>query len=218
MCAVLSVSRPYLLRSTAISVSVPCYMWILYVVDSGISTSSMACQNPLAKLLSRLTVALCGIACSLLSHALHRITLGGKSAGFTLRQKLFLDFSLLSAGFWPYREWASLVPCLVFSTQAHTSLRMSVAQFQPVSTGILHWLASGILWRPCMHCLVLWFSFWAWDDLAQTGAAYSATEKHNANAVVLMVLTFAPHFELDNFLSRLLRVANLIFVLCMCSL
>ena len=30
-----------------------------------------------------------------------------------------------------------------------------VAQFQPVSTGLLHWLASGILWRLCMHCLAL---------------------------------------------------------------
>ena len=36
--------KSYLLRSTAISVSVPCYMWILCVVDSGISTSSMVCQ------------------------------------------------------------------------------------------------------------------------------------------------------------------------------
>ena len=61
--------KSYLLRSTAISVSVPCYMWILYVVDSGLS-------NPLAKLSSRLTVALCGITCSFLSHAVHRITLG----------------------------------------------------------------------------------------------------------------------------------------------
>ena len=34
-------------------------------------------SNPLAKRSSRLTVALCGISCSLLSHALHRITLGG---------------------------------------------------------------------------------------------------------------------------------------------
>ena len=33
--------KSYLLRSTAISVSVPCYMWILYIVDLGISTSSM---------------------------------------------------------------------------------------------------------------------------------------------------------------------------------
>ena len=31
-------------------------------------------SNPFAKLSSMLTVALCGIACSLLSHALHRIT------------------------------------------------------------------------------------------------------------------------------------------------
>ena len=56
-------------------------------------------SNPLAKLSSMLTVALCGIACSFLSHALHQITLGGKSAGFTLRQKQFFNFSLFSATF-----------------------------------------------------------------------------------------------------------------------
>ena len=56
-------------------------------------------SNHLAKLSSILTVALCGIACSLLSHALHRITLGGKSAGFTLHKKQFIHSSLLSAGF-----------------------------------------------------------------------------------------------------------------------
>ena len=52
-------------------------------------------SNPLAKLSSMLAVALC----SLLSHALHRITLGGKSAGFTLCKKQFFDSSLPSAGF-----------------------------------------------------------------------------------------------------------------------
>ena len=56
-------------------------------------------SNPLAKLSSMLTVALCGIVCSLQSHALHRITLGEKSAGFTQRTKQFLDFRILSAEF-----------------------------------------------------------------------------------------------------------------------
>ena len=133
-------------------------------------------SNPFAKLSSMLTVALCGIACSLLSHALHRITLGGKSAGFTLRKKQFLDFSLLSAGFWPYKEWGSLVSCLVFSTWAHTSLRVlggaipgskyrssTLVGFRHPVTALHALFSSG-------------FSFWAWDDLAQTGAAYSATE------------------------------------------
>ena len=116
--------KSYLLRSTAISVSVSCYMWILYVVDSGISTLSMVCQILLLKLLFMLTVALCGIACSLLSHALHWITLGGKSADFTLRKKQFLDFSLPGSDHIESEpHWVS---CLcVFSTRAHTSLRMS---------------------------------------------------------------------------------------------
>ena len=81
--------KSYLLHSTAISVR--SRFRHLHVVH-GLS-------NPLAKLLSMLTVALCGIACSLLSHALHRISLGGKSAEVTLRKKQFLYSSLLSAGF-----------------------------------------------------------------------------------------------------------------------
>ena len=80
---------------------------------------------PLARLSLRLTVTLCGVVCNLLSHSLHCMILGENSADFTLRKKQFLDFSLLSAGCCPYREWASLVSCLVFSILAHTSLRMS---------------------------------------------------------------------------------------------
>ena len=50
--------------------------------------------------------------------------------------------------------------------------------------------------------------FLAWADLAQTGVAYSAVEQLNAKAVVLIVLGFAPHLEVSNFVSRLLRVDN----------
>ena len=89
MCGVHCCHKSYLLRSTTI-----CLCSLLHVnpvrsrfrhihVVHGLS-------NPLAKLSSMLTVALSGIACSLLSHALHRLTLGGKSAGFTLRKKQFL--------------------------------------------------------------------------------------------------------------------------------
>ena len=80
---------------------------------------------PLARLSLRLTVTLCGVVCNLLSHLLHRMSLGENSAGFTLRTKQLLDFSLLSAGCCLYREWASLVSCLVISILAHTSLQMS---------------------------------------------------------------------------------------------
>ena len=79
----------------------------------------------LDRLSLRLTVTLCGVVCNLLSHSLHRMILGENSAGFTLCKKQFLDFSLLSAGCCPYREWASLVSCLVFSVLVHSSLRMS---------------------------------------------------------------------------------------------
>ena len=75
--------------------------------------------------ISLLILALYGVVCNLISHSLHRMILGDNSAGFTLRKKQFLDFSLLSAGSCPYRVWASLVSCLVFFTLAHTSLRSS---------------------------------------------------------------------------------------------
>ena len=41
---------------------------------------------PLARRSLRLTVTLSGVVCNLLSHALHRITLGENSTGFTLRK------------------------------------------------------------------------------------------------------------------------------------
>ena len=107
---------------------------------------------------------------------LHRITLAGKSAVFTLHKKQFFDSSLLSDGFLPYREWASLVSCLVFSTRAHTSLRMLGGAI-PASKYRSSTLVGFRHFVTALHALFSSvFSFWAWDDLAQTGAAYSATE------------------------------------------
>ena len=45
----------------------------------------------------------------------------GKFAGFTECRNQFLDFRRLPAGIFPYKEWASFVSCLAFSTLAHTS-------------------------------------------------------------------------------------------------
>ena len=91
---------------------------------------------PLSRLSLRLTVTLCGVVCNLLSHSLHRMILGDNSAGFTLRKKQFRDFSLLSAGCCPYREWASLVSCLVFSILAHRSLQIfDIGWFQASCDG-----------------------------------------------------------------------------------
>ena len=39
----------------------------------------------------------------------------------------------------------------------------------------------------------------ACEDLAHTGAAYSAIEQHRACTVVLIMLAFVPPFELANF-------------------
>ena len=129
MCAVFSVARPhshvtspskyphFCLCSLLHANPVRSRFRHLYVVH-GLS-------YPLARLSHRLAVTLCGVVCNLRSHSLHRMILGDNSAGFTLRKKQFLDFSLLSAECCPYREWASLVSYLVFPTLAHTSLRMS---------------------------------------------------------------------------------------------
>ena len=90
-----------------------------------------------------LTVALCGIACSLLSHALYRITLGGKSAGFTLRNRLYPSLCrVLTIIIENEPHW---FPVLYFPLEHIHLSGCWVAQFQPASTGLLHWLASGIL-------------------------------------------------------------------------
>ena len=49
------------------------------------------------------------------------MTLGGNCVGFTECRKQFLDAKRLSAEIFPYREWASFVSCLAFSTLTHTS-------------------------------------------------------------------------------------------------
>ena len=81
----------------------------------------------------------------LLTYWLHFMTLGGKFAGFTQCMKLFLDFKRLSAGIFPYREWASFVSCLAFSTLAHTS-RLILCGAIP-----LHDLVCDI---PCSACTI----------------------------------------------------------------
>ena len=65
-----------------------------------------------------------GVLFVLLSHSLHLMTLGGKFEGFTECMKQFLDFKRLSAGIFPFKEWASFVSWLAFSTLAHTSRLM----------------------------------------------------------------------------------------------
>ena len=97
MCAVFSVARPH---SNVVSPSkypsfclccLPNVNYVcsrfryLYVVH-GLS-------YPLDRLSLRLTVTSCGV-CNLLSLALRRMPLGENLAGFTLRKKQFLDFSL----------------------------------------------------------------------------------------------------------------------------
>ena len=52
------------------------------------------------------------------------MTFAGKSAGCTELRKHSL-FKCLSAGTWPFREWAAFVSCFFFSTLAHTSPLMS---------------------------------------------------------------------------------------------
>ena len=96
---------------------------------------------PLISISLRVIITLCGVVCNILNYSLHRMILGDNSAGFTLRKKQFQDYILLSVGCCPYREWASLVSCLVFSILSGCW----VVQFQLANTDRLHWLDSGIM-------------------------------------------------------------------------
>ena len=70
---------------------------------------------PFAKLSSRLTVQLCCAKFCRCCHSLQRMTFAGKSAGRTELRKHPL-FKRLSAGTWPYREWAAFVSCCCLRT------------------------------------------------------------------------------------------------------
>ena len=74
---------------------------------------------PFAKLSSRLTAQLCCAKFCRCCRSLQRMTFAGKSAGRTELRKHSL-FKRLSAGTWPYREWAAFVSCFFISTLAHT--------------------------------------------------------------------------------------------------
>ena len=109
-------------RSIAISSAAPCCMCNLYVdsctLRHGHDVHGLSCY--LARLSWRLTYVRWGVLFVFLSHSLHRMTLGGKFAGFTECRKQFLDIKRLSAGICLYKEWVSFVSCLAFSTLAHT--------------------------------------------------------------------------------------------------
>ena len=134
MCAVFSVAKPH--SHVAFPSKYPnlclCSLLHVYSVRSRFRHIHVVHGQsyPLARLSLRLTVTLCGVMCNHLSHLLHRMIVGENSAGFTLRKKQFRDVNLLSAGCCPYREWASLVSCLVFFILAHTSPRMSGGAIQ----------------------------------------------------------------------------------------
>ena len=101
--------------------------------------------NLLAKLSSRLTVALCGIACNLLSHALHRITLKGsqQTSHCAKNSSSTLAFSLPGSNYIESRpHW---FPVWSFPLEHIHLSGCRVAQFQPTSTCLLHWLTSGIV-------------------------------------------------------------------------
>ena len=130
MCAVFSVARPHSHVASPSKYPYICLCSMLHVnpVRSRFRHLHVVHElsYPRARISPRLTVTLCGVVCNLLSYSLHRMILGENSADFTLRKKQLRDFSLLSAGCCSYREWASLVSCLVFSSLAHAyHLRMS---------------------------------------------------------------------------------------------
>ena len=110
-------------RSIAISSVAPCYMCNLYVVCYDTATLFMGCYV-LDLGVRRGLQDRWGVLFAPLSHSLILMTLGGEFAGFTECRKQFLDFKSISAGIFPYREWASFVSYLAFSTLAHKSRLM----------------------------------------------------------------------------------------------
>ena len=107
MCAVFSVVRPHSHVAPPSKYHHFCLCSLLHVnpVRSRFRHLNIVhgLSYPHSRLSHRLTVTLYGGVCYLLSHSLHRMILGNNSAGFTLRKKQFLDFSLLSAGCCLYR-------------------------------------------------------------------------------------------------------------------
>ena len=58
-------------------------------------------------------------------------------------------------------------------------------------------------------------TLWACDDISHTGQAYSIVEQLSANTVVIMVLEFAPHFELESVFGTLFLAAIFTLVFAM---
>ena len=103
------------------------------------------------------------------------MTLRVKFAGSIECRKHFLDFKRLSAGIFPYKEWASFVSCLAFSTLAHTSRLMLGGTIPDKCTSsILVGMRHPVIARIAL--LSYESSLYAFADFAHTGAAYSATE------------------------------------------
>ena len=146
MCVVFSVARPH---SQVVSPSLYRHLCLCSLLHVNPVRSRFrhlhvvhALLNHLAKLL---TVALCGIVCSLLSHALHRITLGGsqQTSHYARNSSSTLAFSLTGSDhIESERQW---FPVWSFPLEHIHLSGCRVAQFQPASTCLLHWLASGIL-------------------------------------------------------------------------
>ena len=126
MCAVFSVARPHSHVASHSKYRHLCLRSLLHVNPVRNPFRQLLVANglsyPLASYSHRVTATLCGVVFNILNHSLHRIILVENSAGVTLRKKQFLDFS---HGIVHNREWASLVSCLAFSIQVHTSLPAS---------------------------------------------------------------------------------------------
>ena len=63
-----------------------------------------------------------------------------------------------------------------------------------------------------MHCLAL--GSVSGHEMISPRLVLRTQPQSSIMPMLLFLWYFAPHFEWDNFLSRLLRVATLIFVLC----
>ena len=195
MCAAFSVARPHSHVTYPSKYPHFCLCSMLHVnpvrgrfrhlhVAHGLSC-------PLARLAHMLTVTLCGVV---LSHSLHRMILGDNSAGFTLRRKQLRDFSLLSTGCCPYREWASYALCIHYNTKHITIANIYIPPRDSTST---HYKTAETDIQHCIqHITYIPHSVITRDVNAHSTLWHSCTDDHRGQ-LIANVISNSDHITLN---------------------
>ena len=133
---------------------------------------------PLAKSFVGRPTSMCDFSCSLALQFAHRTVFAEKSIGCTFGRKGCLDFRCAGAGVCPNKECLTSFVCFVLYTLTDTSLLISGGG--GAIPAIKYKSSTLVSFRQPVINRHAWFrtgfSLFAWDDLAQTGAAYSAVE------------------------------------------